>query len=492
MIYLVSRPPRLFLRTIIAIMLMVSFYSFALVISGGLIYLSYLSFTWGRNGLLLFKITLPCVVTGCIILWSILPRIDRFTPPGPRLNREEHPKLFAEISAIAQKMNQAAPKEVYLLADVNAWVAERGGLMGIGSRRVMGIGLPLLQALSVSEFRAVLAHEFGHYYGGDTKLSPWIYKTRTAIIRTLQSLDEGLIHIVFQSFGKLFLRITYAISRYQEYVADEIAARIESYQALSSGLRKIYAAGHAYNAYWRNEFLPALNAGYLPPYAEGFKCFIQKDSIQNAMVASVEEELAATVSSPYDTHPPLGERLKALEQYATIREIDDTPVISILEHVTTLEKELIITIGGDAGKNLKPTNWDRIGEEVYLPLWSALADRYKSTFTGITLKDISDISRAPREFIRKIELQDKRQLSVENGYLYARHLLGVAVSVRLVRQGWKISAMPGDVIKLTNLEEVFEPFKAINDLFEKKLTILDWRVMCQKVGIYEISLWSEQ
>jgi heat shock protein HtpX len=44
------------------------------------------------------------------------------------------------------------PAEFYVVDDVNAWVAERGGVLGIGGRRVMGIGLPLLQALSVSEF----------------------------------------------------------------------------------------------------------------------------------------------------------------------------------------------------------------------------------------------------------------------------------------------------------------------------------------------------
>ena len=80
------------------------------------------------------------------------------------------------------------PTEVYLVADVNAFVTTRGGFMGFGSRRVMGLGLPLLQTLGVRELRAVLAHEFGHYHGGDTKLGPWIYKTRAAIGRTLQGL----------------------------------------------------------------------------------------------------------------------------------------------------------------------------------------------------------------------------------------------------------------------------------------------------------------
>jgi len=41
----------------------------------------------------------------------------------------------------------------------------------------MVIGLPLMQIMTVSQMRAVLAHEFGHYYGGDTKLGPWVYRT---------------------------------------------------------------------------------------------------------------------------------------------------------------------------------------------------------------------------------------------------------------------------------------------------------------------------
>jgi heat shock protein HtpX len=52
----------------------------------------------------------------------------------------------------------------------------------------MGLGLSLLQTLSVSQFRAVLAHEFGHFHAGDTKLGPWIYRTRAAIGRTLDGL----------------------------------------------------------------------------------------------------------------------------------------------------------------------------------------------------------------------------------------------------------------------------------------------------------------
>jgi Zn-dependent protease with chaperone function len=73
---------------------------------------------------------------------------------------------------------------------MNAFVGDRGGIMGFGSRRIMGLGLPLLALLNISEFRAVLAHEFAHYYGGDTRLGPWVYKTRMAIIRVFQSVGS--------------------------------------------------------------------------------------------------------------------------------------------------------------------------------------------------------------------------------------------------------------------------------------------------------------
>ncbi len=69
------------------------------------------------------------------------------------------------------------PHEVYIGADLNAGVAHVGGFAGIGARPVMFVGLPLIASLTVSELRGVLAHEFGHYVGGETKLAPVIYRT---------------------------------------------------------------------------------------------------------------------------------------------------------------------------------------------------------------------------------------------------------------------------------------------------------------------------
>jgi len=134
-------------------------------------------------------------------------------PPGPLLEPKEHPKLFEALAGIAEATKQQMPAEVYLTAEVNAWVMDRGGIMGRGRRRIMGLGLPLLQVLSVCQLRAVLAHEFGHFHGGDTKLGPWIYKTRAAIGRTLQGLTaySSFLQTPFLWYGKAFLHMTHAV-----------------------------------------------------------------------------------------------------------------------------------------------------------------------------------------------------------------------------------------------------------------------------------------
>jgi hypothetical protein len=46
---------------------------------------------------------------------------------------------------------------------------------------VLFLGLFLLQVLTVSQLRATIADELGHYRAGDTMLEPWICRTREAM-----------------------------------------------------------------------------------------------------------------------------------------------------------------------------------------------------------------------------------------------------------------------------------------------------------------------
>jgi len=126
----------------LAIVLVVFSYVFTLLLAAACVFLPswLLSKSPNLNTLVLF---LGGLVVSVVILWSLLPRRDKFSAPGPRLELERHPRLRDELTSIAAALNESVPLEVYVIADMNAWVAERGGMIGFGSRRVMGLGLPL-------------------------------------------------------------------------------------------------------------------------------------------------------------------------------------------------------------------------------------------------------------------------------------------------------------------------------------------------------------
>ena len=313
-----SASPSLAGRIGLAIGLMIGFYMLAIVMAGTLLYIPYAA--WMYAGKLHANLVFFCALGAGTILWAILPRRDQFVPPGPRLHPEDHPKLFEVLAGIAKATQQEMPSEVYLTAEVNACVLDRGGIMGFGNRRVMGLGLSLLQVLSVSQLRAVLAHEFGHFHSGDTKLGPWIYSTRAAIGRTLAALAEcsSLLQKPFLWYGKSFLRITHTISRGQEFTADALAAHTVGTRSLIEGLKLTYGAANAFESYWFDEVAPMLRYGFHPPLAEGFRRYLASPRIAAAISTGLDRELAEGETNLYDTHPPLRARIAALEPQSDV------------------------------------------------------------------------------------------------------------------------------------------------------------------------------
>lgn len=77
------RSPSLGLRALLALGLMVGFYGLAPGMAIVLIWLPYAEVTYAHR--IHPKLALICLVGAAIILWSILPRRDRFRAPGPPL-----------------------------------------------------------------------------------------------------------------------------------------------------------------------------------------------------------------------------------------------------------------------------------------------------------------------------------------------------------------------------------------------------------------------
>jgi Zn-dependent protease with chaperone function len=478
--------------------LVVCSYAFTVLLSaacvvGPLLLLTYLP---GTAAAILF---IAGVVMAGVILWSIVPRRDRFQPVGKSIRAADQGRLFSEIENIAVSLKERLPSEVYLTLDVNAAVADRGGVMGVGSRRVMLLGLPLIRVLTVSQLRAVLAHEFGHYYTGDTRLLPWVYRTRGAMIRAIQNLGSESLAPIFARIGwasvahtvtisilaaywKLFMRVSQAISRRQEYRADELACHIAGSQALIDGLRRIHSAAAAAPWFWQNEISPAVKAGCRPPIAVGFAHFMAAPRISKLLAEELAAELRKDSTHPYDTHPALGKRLAAAEAISYQCELDESPAITLLDNVDGLEVELLKAQFPKLDlARLTPVSWDRIGSDVYIPAWRRFVAEHASALP-VRMEEFPRAAASLGEIGRKIPDPPGMLLTPEQRAGRAAFLLGEALALALWDAGWQLCSKPGEFQFERNGEQI-DPAALIAGLRSGQVSPAAWAEWCRSAGL---------
>ena len=312
-----AKAPSYLGRALLAIVLTVAFYTLALVAVAILVGLPVWRVATGHTFPVFLGIAM--VFTGLTTLASVIPRRQRFEAPGPELTHAGQPDLMEAVAQVAKEAGHPMPDATYLDVEVNASVAEVGAPL-MRKRRVLVLGLPLLELLTVDQLRAVLAHEFGHYVAGDTRVERRVYRTREAVARTVATLkaeDEDawfdrIVAAPFGAYASLFLRITAAVSRRQEYAADALAVRVAGRDAHVGALRRLAAGAPAFDAFWEEELEPALSAGVRPPIAEGFRRFLTTDAVEREVARVLDETLEHSAHDRYDSHPTLRQRLDAV------------------------------------------------------------------------------------------------------------------------------------------------------------------------------------
>jgi Zn-dependent protease with chaperone function len=470
-------------RAALAIALMIGFYLLAFGIAGLLFWIPYAE--WRYLERVDIRLAIGCVLSGMALLGSVIPRKDVFDPPGPRLEDRDHPKLFAMLREVASATGQPMPADVYLLNQVNAFVTARGGRMGVGGVRVMGIGLPLIQALSVDGLRAVIAHEFGHFWAGDLKLGPWIHKTHTAIAQTVETLADSWIGKPFVWYNHLFLRLTMAVSRRQEFVADEVAARVTSPAVLSDALKRVAVAAPAFSWYYRSEVIPALNSGVLPPLAGGFDNFLSSTRVNDTISRITSEHPEETHA--FDTHPPLDQRVEALAAIATSgpRLASTAPASTLIDDPEALAQELLsFSASADAVQKLKPAGWEDVGELVYAAGWRVTCQAFAAPLELFTVDSLPTNDAEAVEAGRRLVLPGKpRLVDRDDARQRAIEVLTAALGVCLLSRGWTLRTSLGESLQLVQGPEVIEPSAVVLGLVSQHMDANDWKQRCAALGL---------
>lgn len=492
------------MRAVLAVFCFVLFYVVSAAMAVGLVWLGYQMLTLldgirsGQGMIAIVLLAVGCLVAAAVVVWSVLPRVDRFEPPGPELSPQQHPALFAVIRDVAARTNQATPTHVYAVLDANAFVSQRGGVMGFGSKRVMGVGLALMQAFSIAELRGVLAHEFGHFYGGDTRLGPWIYKTRGAMVRTLENLGKaaeavkqsGAMVLVMTTVAKPFrwmtigyLRISQTVSRQQEYSADRVAARVEGSAPLLSGFAKLPSVSVATNSFIQSDLEALVNEGVAPPVIDGLFAFAAAH--QGALDQVNVDALKIGAADPYDSHPPLSERIRVLQALnVPVPNSSDGDGASSLTLLHDPEAVAQAILQHAVGKPLQRVTWEQSGATLAAGYRKHL-QKFRPFFETATVLDIrNEFNTFARMWEHSPEVSPViRQLPDKVVQQISRTLLFNAFAVALVDAGWHVTNQPGKPLQFTRNEQTLELGVALNDYFDGKMSATEWQAFWETAGL---------
>jgi Zn-dependent protease with chaperone function len=211
-----------------------------------------------------------------IFLVKFLFSVSKYDRSGiVEVKEDEQPALFSFIRQLTVDTQTQFPRKIYLSADVNACVFYDSSFwsMFFPVKKNLQIGLGLVNAVNISEFKAVMAHEFGHFSQRSMKLGSFVYNVNKIIYNMLfdnkgygsflqswanidgifaifasitAGIAQGIQSILRGMYG--FINKKYmSLSRQMEFHADAVAASVSGSDSLSTALRRIELAASCYD-----------------------------------------------------------------------------------------------------------------------------------------------------------------------------------------------------------------------------------------------------
>jgi Zn-dependent protease with chaperone function len=294
-----------------------------------------------KLGLLL---VLGAFASGAAIIKSIIFRPHE-EEPGIKVDLAREPALKQTLQEVADRIGTRPVDTVYMTPDTGLAVFERKN-----GERCLVLGAGVLEGLPLSAFKAILAHEYGHFSHRDTAGGGLALRVRRSLVLLLVGIARSghatpwnLTWWFANGYHRLFLRVSQGASRLQEILADRRAAEAYGGLAFATGLRHVVACDLEFDGHINGEIKRALKA---------------KEPLSNlwsppspaAEPASASEQLHAALSrtpSPYDSHPAPADRIRWVEQIPGTAEPSSEPSASawtIFSDRAAQERELTLLV----------------------------------------------------------------------------------------------------------------------------------------------------
>ncbi len=250
-----------------------------------------------------------------VIFRALFKRVGGPLPvEGELLDANDAPELWEHVRGICRAVGTEPPAQIVAGIDDNFFVTESPVLVGgrVVEGRTLFLSLSLIKVLRRDESSAVLAHEMAHFAGGDTAFSQRLAPLLNRFQLYLALLRENPLTVPVGHL-MMFYRATFELalakhSRTREHAADAKAAEVVSAEGVGRALVRIGAYA-SFRTRVENELF-----GQATEHAEvAIGARLARGFVAYAASAEGAAHLSeAAQPHPFDTHPPLLERLEAL------------------------------------------------------------------------------------------------------------------------------------------------------------------------------------
>ena len=217
-----------------------------------------------------------CLCSGILtvfMLKSLFAMRKMGNPNGIEVTPNEQPELYSFLHQLADEIGAPKPHRVFITSEVNAAVFYDLSLLNLlfPSKKNLIIGLGLVNVLTLTELKAVLAHEFGHFAQNSMMVGRWVYVAQQiiahmvsvrdwldSVVRFISSIDLRIAWIgwilsiilwslrsLMDTLFKIVIIAERALSREMEFNADLVAVSVTGSDALINALYKLQAADQA-------------------------------------------------------------------------------------------------------------------------------------------------------------------------------------------------------------------------------------------------------
>lgn len=297
------------------------------------------------------------------------------------ITEQSEPKLFKFINDIVKEVETDFPKKIYVSADVNASVFYDSSFwsMFFPIKKNLQIGLGLVNTITEEEFKAILAHEFGHFSQKSMKVGSYVYNVNQVIFNMLydnESFDKMIqkwanisgyfsifVVIAVRIIGGIqwilrkmydFININYlALSREMEFHADEVAANVAGFLPLKESLLRMDLADHSYNSavnFYENKLSENIKSENIYKEQNFVLNFLAKERqlpfknnlpIVSPLDLNKYNKSKLIIKDQWASHPSTEERITNLERLNITKEnANQQSANSLFSEIETLQKKL--------------------------------------------------------------------------------------------------------------------------------------------------------